>query len=168
MVIWPPTHAISNHYPWYVELTTNGISTSFQWEAYQWYFDPSTYGISNPLSMVYWNSYPWYFDPLAMAYRYRDPYPWYIKPPSHGISDPKPWYFDTLSMVFWPSIHDILNPLPMVFGHPTNGILEPPLHSLLNPQPIEFWPPTYGIVTSYSWYVEPLTNGISIILSMVF
>jgi hypothetical protein len=62
-------------------------------------------------------------------------------PPTHGISNPYPWYIDPLSMVFWslypwyfdPSTHGILNPLPMVYWHPTHGIL--------NPLPMVFLPP---------------------------
>ena len=93
MIFRPPIHGIFTPYPWYIE--------------------PSTNGLSNPLSMVFWIPYPWFLtrlptvfwplthvilNPLPMVFW--PPSPWYIEFPNHGTSNPYRWYIE-------PPIHDI-------------------------------------------------------------
>jgi hypothetical protein len=97
--------------------------------------------------------------------RYWSSYPSYIKPP--------------LSMVFWPPIHAISNPLPIVFNalspfahcisnpciwyydtlHP--WYIESPAYVISTPLPMVFWP-------HYPSYDTPPTYVISSHISMVF
>ena len=56
--IEPPTHSILSPLPMASWRSTHGIS-----ESLSMVFWPSTQSISNTLFMVYWTPYAWYFDP---------------------------------------------------------------------------------------------------------
>jgi hypothetical protein len=64
------------------------------------------HGIKTHLPMVFWPPTNGIWSPIPMVYR----------PPTHGIltplplvyRPPYPWYFDSLSMVFWSPIHAML------------------------------------------------------------
>jgi hypothetical protein len=64
----------------------------------------------------------------------------YLNPPTHGISTPHPWYFDSLPMVhiYRPPYPWYFDTLPMVFWSPTHGIFTP-LHMVC-------WPPAYLLI----------------------
>jgi hypothetical protein len=103
--------ACQTPYQWFHEPPTHGILNPLLMV----FLHSPTHGISNPLSMVFWIPYPWYFEPL---------YPWYFESPIHGILNPLPmvfripypWYFEPFlyPWYFESPIHGILNPLPMV------------------------------------------------------
>ena len=47
-------------------------------------------------------------------------------------------------------------------------VYRPTTHGILTPLPMVFWSPTHGTSTPYPWYFYPSTNGISNPLPMVF
>ena len=69
-------------------------------------------------------------------------------------------------MAFWPPIHGVSNPFPMVYRTPPHGISN--THGILTPYPWYIEPLTYGNLTPYSWGIEPNTHGMSNLLAMVF
>jgi hypothetical protein len=70
-----------------------------------------------------------------------------LTPPSHGISTPYSWYFDPLSIVFWP---------PTIVYRPSYPWYFPLTHGITTHLPMVFWPLTHVILTPYQWYFEPL------------
>ena len=96
------------------------------------------------------------------------------RPPTHGMSTsykwyidlPSPWYIDPLPMVYRLPTNGIstpypwyIDPLPMVYRLPTNGIS--PTHGILIPYPCYIDPP-------YEWHLDHPTECISTPLPMVF
>jgi hypothetical protein len=88
MIFWPPIHGILTPYPWYIELSTNGILSTLSivfWTPYPWFM--------TPLSMVFWPPYPWYIEP-STNYILTPPTHGILNPPNHGISNPYRWYIE--------------------------------------------------------------------------
>ena len=71
-------------------------------------------------------------------------------------------------MVYWPPYLWYIDPLPIVYLHPTHGIsipypwyFDPPTHGTLTPFPMVYRPP-------YPWYIDPHIHGIFTLLPMVY
>ena len=82
---------------------------------------------------------------------------------------PLPWYF-------YPLIHSIPNPLPMVYRTPYLWYIEHPSHGILNTLSMLYWTSYQCYFTllpmeyrpPYQWYYQPPIHGISDPLPMVF
>jgi hypothetical protein len=127
MLFHTPSHGIST-------TLSKVLSTSDPW-----HIGPLTFGILNPLPMVFWTHYPCYIEPHIHGIS--NPYPWYFEPPTHGI-------LISLSMLYWTPIHGISNPLSMVIWTP--------------------YPWYYATPTPYPWYIKPHIHDISNILPLHF
>jgi hypothetical protein len=114
------------------------------WTLSLWYIDPSTYGISKPLPMVFRFLYPLYFEPLI-----------------HSILTPYPWYIE-------PNFHGILTPISMVFWLPYPGNIETPIHVILTLYSWNVKPTIYSISDPLPMTYSTLTHGILNTLSMAY
>ena len=83
--------------------------------------------------------YTWYLYPLSLVYRTLCPCS--FDPPPHGISNPLPMVYPTLS-------YGIMNRLPMIYRTPYLWYIEPPTHCILTSLPMVYRAP-------YQWYIEP-------------
>jgi hypothetical protein len=64
------------------------------------YFELPTNGILTTLPMEYQTHLVLYSESSKTAMKYWIPLPWYIEHPTHGISKPYPWYFDSLPIEY--------------------------------------------------------------------
>ena len=80
------------------------------------------------------------FWTLNFFFKLLTPYPWNIDPSTHGIST-------TLPMVFWPPYPWYFDPLSMVYWPPYPWYIDPLTHGILTPLPMEYRP-------SYTWYFD--------------
>ena len=92
---------------------------------------------------------------------YRTPLSIVYQTPTHGISNPFPYYFEPPTHYISNPIHSKSNPLPVVYRNPCLWYIEPPTYGIANPLPMEYRTPCQEHFDLLPiWNIEP-THGIS-------